>query len=150
MKSRSTKRGKSTRKNTYRRKWTINPPSQGELKIQAWLNKNKIFHLTSVKFSDCVNPETGNIMEFDFYFPQFKAACEMDGSQHTEYTKKMWGTPERFEAGKRRDEYKNQYCMNKKIKLLRISYKDWDSIEVILEGFIKSLSKKKESLKKKK
>ena len=58
---------------------------------------------------------------------------EYDGKQHYEINT-YFGGYESFIDTKIRDTIKNIYCRENNIKLLRITYKDFNNIEKILEN----------------
>lgn len=102
--------------------------SKGEQIIKNFLNDKNIKFIEQKKFIDCKNI---NYLKFDFYLNELNICIEYDGKQHFEPIKRFGGIEE-FEQIKIRDEIKNNYCKNKNIRLLRISYKD--KIDVILEN----------------
>ena len=94
--------------------------SKGELKIKNWLNMNKINYIQQYKFIDCKDKSP---LPFDFYLPEHNMCIEYDGRQHYEIIK-LWGGEEGFIDTKNKDNIKNTYCKNNKIKLLRIKYSE--------------------------
>ncbi len=91
---------------------------QGEIKIINFLSKNKINYIRQKRFNDCryLYP-----LPFDFYIPDLNICIEFDGMQHFVPVKKFGGI-ERLKETKLRDTIKNNYCVNNKIKLIRIKY----------------------------
>ena len=81
-----------------------------------------------------------HVLFFDFYIPKLNMVIEYDGIQHFEPVFRKGVTKEKsvklFEDSKIRDSIKNDYCKNNNIFLLRISYKDFDKIEEILNQYI--------------
>ncbi len=140
------KKGKGTRKNTYRtykkNYWEDHPQSVNEHRIENWLNKNRIFHLREARFNDNINPETGQVLSIDFYLPKLNCAIEFDSEIHWKFIKHLHLTKERFEAGKRRDKVKNEYCKKKGIKLYRIRWKEGIDIDKTLDKIFKNAIKK--------
>jgi hypothetical protein len=59
---------------------------------------------------------------------------EYDGIQHFEPIEK-WGGIERFNKQLINDNIKNEYCVKNNINLLRISYKDINNIEIIINAY---------------
>jgi predicted RNA-binding Zn-ribbon protein involved in translation (DUF1610 family)/very-short-patch-repair endonuclease len=94
--------------------------SRGERKIDIYLNNKQILFNRQKRFIDCVDKLT---LPFDFYLPEYNLCIEFDGRQHFEpvfdFNNGNW-----FELTKKHDKIKNEYCENKNIKLLRVSYKD--------------------------
>jgi hypothetical protein len=62
---------------------------------------------------------------FDFYIPQYNCAIEFDGLQHFEPCE-YFGGQKRFEKQQRYDAYKNEYCEDNNMALIRIKYSDND------------------------
>jgi hypothetical protein len=80
--------------------------------------------------------------EYDFYLPKYNCCIEYQGIQHYEITKFSSSmtddqAKENFKLQKKRDRIKSEYCRIKGIKLIRISYKQFDKIEEILDSLIK-------------
>lgn len=110
--------------------------SHGEMLILCFLIDNNILYKHRIKFIDCVNPKTGRKLEFDFYLPEYNICIEYDGKQHFESIEHFGGIEE-FEKIKFKDTIKNKYCIKQKIKLIRISYKNKNNINLILTNLIK-------------
>lgn len=66
-------------------------------------------------YDDC---RSKNPLPFDFYLPEINTLIELDGSQHesTDESNLYYS-----KNTKKHDKIKNQYCLNNKIKLIRIS-----------------------------
>lgn len=114
--------------------------SKGELKISEILDEMYIGFETQKKFDDCLYIEK---LSFDFYLPEYNTCIEFDGIQHFESVCHFGGDVA-FEIGQIKDKIKNDFCENKTIKLIRISYKQIDKIKEILW---EQLLKNKQSLK---
>ena len=74
-------------------------------------------------FEDCTNQMEGKScrkLRFDFYLPKQNTLIEYDGEQHF-IQRGRFGSG--FEALKRNDKIKNEYCRDNNIKLIRIHYK---------------------------
>lgn len=110
--------------------------SNGERLIQNILRKLSIKYEKEYTFRDCINPETGQQLRFDFYLPSYNTCVEYDGEQHFRYSNTGWNNKENFEKVQYRDSVKNKYCKEKGIKLIRIPYTDEDKID---EKYILSL-----------
>lgn len=102
--------------------------SKGEKIIRQFLIKNKIKYVEQYKFSECKNIKE---LPFDFYLPKLNVCVEYDGEQHFKSIDK-WGGEDRFNDIKKNDNIKNEFCLNNKIELIRISYKEYNKIEDIL------------------
>jgi very-short-patch-repair endonuclease len=99
--------------------------SKGEMKIQLWLEKNRIKFTPQKTFDGC---KYRGKLRFDFYIPSKNLCIEYDGEQHFI----QQGRNRNLNENRKRDDIKNGYCKNKKITLLRISYKKMKCIEDIL------------------
>ena len=94
--------------------------SLGERSIKKYLDDKGIIYNRQKSFEDCKNQF---ILKFDFYLPEKNSIIEYDGIQHFESVK-IFGGEKKFEILKRCDYIKNNYCNDKGIKLLRISYQE--------------------------
>lgn len=98
--------------------------SVGEEYISNLLKNNNIIFKKQKTFETCKNPKTGYNLRFDFYVDN-KYLIEFDGSQHfyaNPSFNKGWNTEENYLKTKELDEYKNQWCKENNIPLIRISY----------------------------
>ena len=100
--------------------------SQGEEKIKNILSQNNIIYESQKTFEDCRFPDTNMLARFDFYLPNYNILIEYDGKQHYQYTNSGWNTEENFLKTQNRDKYKNEWCKNNNIKLIRIPYTDFN------------------------
>ena len=103
---------------------------KGELKIRDLLLKKGVFFEEQVRFSDC---RLKKPLVFDFFLPIHNILIEFDGEQHDRPIER-WGGEKAFVLQKKRDLIKNEYCINKKIKLIRIKY--YENIEKKLEQLL--------------
>lgn len=83
-------------------------------------------------------------LRFDFYVPDLNLLIEYDGIQHFEDVA-FDGKKSNLKSIQKRDTIKNDYCKKNNLPLLRIHYKDFDNINVILSKAIKDF-KLKENL----
>ena len=109
--------------------------SKGEKKISEYLSSNNITYIAQYRYEDCKDKIT---LPFDFYLPDYNTCIEYDGEQHfkpQDFAGKgeEWATNNMLET-QRRDRIKTQYCKNNNIKLIRISYLEFDNIESILKN----------------
>ena len=110
--------------------------SHGEYQIAHLLTQANIPYETEKKFSDCILP-SGLQARFDFYVNN-TYLIEFDGIQHyqemnTNYFKNN------LKENQRRDEIKNQWCIDNNIKLIRIPYTHLNKIK--LEDLLLETSK---------
>lgn len=97
--------------------------SKGEETIKQFLNDNNISFISQKTFNDCRFPGTKALAKFDFYLPDINLLIEYDGPQHFSYNEndKIF-TKEKFIKTQLYDNYKDEYCKNKSIPLIRIRY----------------------------
>ena len=102
--------------------------SAGELKIRQILEKAKIPFKSQYYIKDfnkyapfdfAIFDKEGNLIEL----------IEYDGEQHFKPVE-VWGGKEQLNIQQERDTRKNLYCKEKRIKLLRIPYTDFDKIDL--------------------
>lgn len=110
--------------------------SRGELVINNYLKDKNIDFITQKKFPDC---KLIRVLKFDFYLPDYNMCIEFDGIQHFEvsdFSKDIDRNIKNFLLTQKRDAIKTQYCKDKNIKLIRISYKQFSKIENILDSIL--------------
>lgn len=94
--------------------------SHGELAIENLLKQYTIQYTTEKTFPSCIFPMTKNFARFDFYIDN-KYLIEYDGIQHFKPTG-GWITEDYVFQNQQRDKFKNQWCKNNNIPLIRIPY----------------------------
>lgn len=104
--------------------------SRGEEKIKNLLLNNNINFETQKTFKTCQFPDTKNLAKFDFYLPDYNLLIEYDGEQHFHHRKNGWNTEEKFQQIKFRDNFKNQWCKNNNIPLVRIPYTYYQDLKI--------------------
>jgi len=109
----------------------------GEERIAKWLDKHDIEYERGYPFKDLYDKSKHHPLRFDFklaYDDGSLLLIEYDGEQH----EKEWiyGS---LEDRKRKDQLKNKYCEKNNHELLRINYRNFNNIEIILEEFFKDL-----------
>ena len=109
--------------------------SKGVYSIMHYLNENNIEYVQEKTFNDCKYERK---LPFDFYLPKYNCCIEYDGEQHSKSTS-LYGGEKNFKKIRKRDEIKNDYCSKNNIPLLRISYKNNDFIDEIINNFINML-----------
>ena len=97
--------------------------SAGELEIKELLLKYSIPFEQEKTFSTCRFPNTNYLAKFDFYINN-SYLIEYDGEQHFYYRNNQtnWNTKEEYEKRLIRDVYKNNWCQENNIPLIRIPY----------------------------
>ena len=99
--------------------------SKGEEKIISALIQAQIPFITQKRFNTCIFPDTNKHLVFDFYLPEQNILIEYDGEQHFHKVKNdRYG----YEGIVARDNYKNQWCKDNNITLIRIPYTDYSKI----------------------
>ncbi len=104
--------------------------SKGEHAIRNYLDTRKIPYTFQVRFDTC---KTVKPLPFDMYIESLNLLIEYDGDQHFK-SLPMWGGEEGLLKRQHYDTLKDQWCINNGKILLRISYKDLDHIEEILDA----------------
>lgn len=108
--------------------------SKGVLKIKLLLKNNNIDYVQEKTFDSCLSPK-GNLLKFDFYLTELNILIEYDGEQHflpQNFGDKNKTGEKKLETQMEYDLIKTKWCENNNIKLIRISYKDYDKIEEII------------------
>lgn len=102
--------------------------SLGESKIRKFLEINRIDYSEQFKVED-------STYRFDFYLPELEVLVEYDGEQHFRPVE-FFGGIDAFQRTRERDEEKNFLAKIKGFKLIRISYRNFDDLEVFLSRAI--------------
>jgi len=96
--------------------------SKGEQIISQILTENKIFYEQQKIFKNCKFSDTNYYARFDFYVNNHYI-IEYDGEQHFRYRNNYgWNTEENFKKVQEHDKFKNQWCKDNNIPLIRIPY----------------------------
>lgn len=106
--------------------------SKAEEYILQFLKRNNIQYLYQHSFPGC---KFKNRMPFDFYLPDLNMCIEYDGIQHFEPTTfggDLEEAKKQFELTKKKDKIKDDFCKNNGVRMLRIKYCDFDTLENIL------------------
>ena len=99
---------------------------KGEEKIASLLKENNIQFERQKIFNTCIFEDTKSYAKFDFYLPKYNILIEYDGIQHFE--PRCFGGCSKeqaeynFKKTKIHDIYKNEWCKNNNIQLIRIPY----------------------------
>jgi hypothetical protein len=101
--------------------------SKGEEKIQKILIDNKIEYQKEKTFENCKYLDTDQLARFDFFIEN-KYIIEYDGIQHFEYREIGWNNKENFQKVQNHDTFKNQWCKENNIPIIRIPYTHLDKI----------------------
>lgn len=117
--------------------------SKGEELITSILNSNNISFETQKTFFNCVFPNTKSLARFDFYINN-QYLIEFDGEQHFYPVDFSCNKSEEqkqldFQLNQIRDSYKNQWCKDNNIPLIRIPYTHYK--DLCLEDLLLETSK---------
>lgn len=104
--------------------------SKGEKKIKEYLESRNVLYMQEYIFKDLKK------YRFDFYLPNHNTCIEYDGELHFKSVD-FFGGDKTLENTQQRDSIKNNYCRDNNIKILRIPYWNFKSIEIILENYLK-------------
>lgn len=107
--------------------------SIGEDRVRDCLNNYGLKFIEQVSFDGCTNKLP---LRFDFYLPDNNCVIEYDGVDHFKpvtRSKNDTLSEYRFELMKKNDEIKNKFCLDKNIKLYRITYKEFSDIDSIIK-----------------
>ncbi len=106
-----------------------NSSSRGEYYIKNYLDNREITYKRNHIFEDCKNKKG---LRFDFYIPDMNIIIEYDGEHHF-IENKYFGVGN-LEYVRKNDNIKNKYCVDNKIKIIRIAYYDFSKIDEILNA----------------
>lgn len=102
--------------------------SSGEAKIQSILENNNIIFKKEKTFYTCKFPDTNQMARFDFFINN-SYLIEYDGQQH--FGIGGWGDIEmNYKKIQFNDNYKNEWCKNNNIPLIRIPYFIYNSLTI--------------------
>lgn len=94
--------------------------SNGVIEIEQLLIKNNIKYQKEKTFETCRFSDTHALAKFDFYIDN-RYLIEFDGAQHFKSVD-FYGGQEGFKKRLQHDCFKNQWCKQNNIPLIRISY----------------------------
>ena len=101
--------------------------SKGEEKISQLLIQMNIPFEYQKQFNNCNYPDTNKKARFDFYIDNF-LLLEYDGEQHFFCKDSGWNNEQNFQRVQYTDAYKNQWCKENNIPLVRIPYTDFSKL----------------------
>ena len=108
--------------------------SKTENIIANLLKENNILFVSQYSFEELIS-ESGTRYRFDFGIiknNKLLYLIEYDGEQHfpENIQKTGWNTKEHFDIVKKRDNIKNEFCLNNNIPLIRIPYTHKEKIKM--------------------
>ena len=92
--------------------------SNGEKAVAKYLTVRNIDFIRQKKFKGC---RIKRMLPFDFYLPKQNICIEYDGEQHF-HPIAYFGGMKKFEYTHYRDSFKNKFCKEHHIRLIRIKY----------------------------
>lgn len=92
--------------------------SNGEKAVAKYLTAHNIGFVRQKKFEGC---RIKHMLPFDFYLPKLNLCIEYDGEQHF-HPIEYFGGAKKFEYTHYRDLFKNKFCKDHQIRLIRIKY----------------------------
>lgn len=101
--------------------------SFGQDKIIQIFKTNDIIFQTEKDFDNCRYPDTNFKAKFDFWVDN-SYLIEFDGKQH--FGIGGWNNQKAFEKTQQHDNFKNQWCEQNNIPLIRIPYTQYDKLTV--------------------
>ncbi|QKF94507.1 putative zinc-ribbon domain protein [Fadolivirus algeromassiliense] len=110
--------------------------SRGEQKIINTLDYKKINYISQKTFENCIHIKQ---LPFDFYLTDYNLIIEFDGVQHFQ-PMKFCGGERDFVDRHKKDNIKNKFCKDNKINLIRISYKQINKIENIIDELLNKMT----------
>lgn len=100
--------------------------SKGEKYIAFLLDFFNIKYEREKTFDDLFGCNNG-LLRFDFFLSEYNICIEYDGEQHFRLNGLL--NEDQFDYLKTHDDLKNKYCKDNNIKIFRISYKKFNSLE---------------------
>ncbi len=106
--------------------------SKGEQQISYFLEKFEINYIPEKTFKKCLY---NSRLRFDFYISDYNCLIEFDGIQHFQKIN-YHNFDNEYNSRKIKDIIKNKFCLENNIPLLRISYKEYKFIPIIIKSFL--------------
>ena len=103
--------------------------SIGETTIEKLLDSINMPYITEKTFSTCKFLDTNCYARFDFYVNN-QYLIEYDGIQHFKITGTKRGNLQQVIKTKQHDQYKNQWCKDNNIPLIRIPYTHLNDLKI--------------------
>ena len=102
--------------------------SAGQEKIISLLQAHNINFSTEKTFSNCKFKDSNQLAKFDFFIDN-TYLIEFDGIQHYQ-AGTGWNTVDKFKITQTHDAFKNQWCKDNNIPLIRIPYFHLDQLTI--------------------
>ena len=110
--------------------------SKGEEKCSKYFDSHNVEYVKQKIFDDLVGSK-GKPLRFDFFLPKYNVLIEYQGEQH-ERAVDFFGGQEKFEIQVYYDNLKRNFAKEHRYKLLEISFRDYNNIDIILDNYLKS------------
>lgn len=139
MTKRVTKRGKFLpQKDNWPPKENKHKPSHMEIRVAKLLDSLRVKYVAEKTFPRLVSelyPDT--LLPIDFYLPDLKACCEIDGLHHTAIMSD--DKPHSLDKRKLNDATRDLFCMKRGFTMLRLNHTQFDDYKEIITEFINKL-----------
>jgi hypothetical protein len=112
--------------------------SSYELKLAVWLYYHHISFNTQFDTLQCINPDTGKVLPYDFELVDYKTIVEIQGKQHycisVDYNK----DESELEYSMKKDKYKKQFAIDSGYTFIELPYTSFedDSFGAIINNKI--------------
>lgn len=106
--------------------------SKGEEKIEQFLKEKNVKYKREYVFENCRNK---SVLRFDFYLLDYNMCIEFNGEQHYKPID-IFGGINGFLKQQERDKIKEEYCNSNNIKLIKISYLEFENVDKILNNIL--------------
>lgn len=107
--------------------------SSGNMMVEQAIRQYNIRYIKEHHIN--INSRDIKYIRFDFYLPDLNIAIEYDGEQHFMPVSRFGGE-EQFLKTQARDKFKNEYCKNNNINLIRIPYYEKKNIINIINEIL--------------
>lgn len=98
-----------------------------KIKLVKYYNANISF-IKEKTFESCRFLDTNQLARFDFYLPDYNLLIEYDGRQHFIQGNGNYDNIDKFQQTQLRDLFKNDWCKEHNIPLIRIPYTHYESL----------------------
>ncbi|WP_160139822.1 hypothetical protein [Chryseobacterium sp. c4a] len=115
----------------------------GESRVIKYLNFLKLTFKKQKKFPGMKNEKE---LKCDFFIPKLNLIIEFDGHQHY-YPVDYFKGFKSFKKTIKCDWIKNRYALKNRINILRIPFKEYDNIEILIDNAIAKINNQEQSFK---
>ncbi len=120
--------------------------SSGEQIVGDYLKNHGIKYKSQRDTLKCINPETGNVMPYDFELTGKKVLIEVQGEQHKRFIPRFHVSQEGFDYQKKKDLYKKEFAEKNGYRLIEIWYEDLteEKLQLVFGKFFNSMERKEQ------